>query len=37
MGDKSTFAAHLLEEIKDFVMEQLRLALTMFEIMAKHR
>jgi hypothetical protein len=37
MGDRSTFATHLLEHIKDFVMEQLKLGLTMFQIMAKHR
>jgi len=37
MGDRFAFAANLLEEIKDFVMEQLRLGLTMFQIMANHR
>jgi hypothetical protein len=37
MGDKSTFATHLFEQIKDFVMEQLRLGFTVFQIMAKHR
>jgi hypothetical protein len=37
MGDRSAFSTHLLEEIKAFVMEQLRLGLTMFQIMAKHR
>jgi len=37
MGDRSTFATHLLKEIKDFVMEQKRLRLTMSQTMAKHR
>jgi hypothetical protein len=37
MGDRSAFAAHLSEHIKDFVMEQLRLRLAMSQIMAKHR
>jgi hypothetical protein len=37
MGDKSTFATHLLEDIKDFVMEQLRLGLLMSQIMEKHK
>jgi hypothetical protein len=37
MGDKSAFATHLLKEIKAFVFEQLKLGLTMFQIMAKHR
>ncbi len=37
MGDKSTFATHLLEYIKDFAMEQLRLGLKVSQIMAKHR
>jgi hypothetical protein len=37
MGDKFAFATHLLEEIKDFVMEQLKLGLTMSQIMKKHR
>ncbi len=31
------FPGHLSNHIKDFVMEQLRLGLTMFRIMAKHR
>ncbi len=29
--------AHLLEKIKDFVMEQLMFGLTVFQIMTKHR
>jgi hypothetical protein len=37
MGDRSTFFAHLSKQIKHFVMEQLRLGLTLFHIMAKHR
>jgi hypothetical protein len=37
MGDRFAFVANLLEEIKDFMMEQLRLGLTMFQIMANHR
>jgi hypothetical protein len=37
MGDKSRFVAHLLKWIKDFVLEQLRLGFTVFQIMAKHR
>jgi hypothetical protein len=37
MGDRSTFAARLSKQIKDFVMEQLKLGLTMFQIMAKHK
>jgi hypothetical protein len=37
MGDRFTFATHLLEEIKDFVMEQRRLIFTMSQIMARHR
>jgi hypothetical protein len=37
MGDRSTFVTHLSQEIKDFIMEQLRLSLTMFQIMAKHK
>jgi hypothetical protein len=37
MGDKSAFATHLLEKIKDFVMEQLKLGLIMSQIMAKHK
>jgi hypothetical protein len=37
MGDRSTFATHLLKQIKDFVMQQLKLGLTMFQIMAKHK
>jgi hypothetical protein len=36
MGDRSTFAAHSSKQIKDFVMEQLRLGLTMSQIMANH-
>ncbi len=32
MGDKSTFATHLSQGIKDFVMEQLRLGLTLSQI-----
>jgi len=37
MGDRSTFVTHLSQEIKDFIVEQLRLSLTMFQIMAKHK
>jgi hypothetical protein len=37
MGDISTFTTHLPKWIKYFVMEQLKLGLTMFQIMAKHR
>jgi hypothetical protein len=37
MGDKFAFATHLSKHIKDFVMEQLMLELTMSQIMAKHR
>jgi hypothetical protein len=37
MGDRFSFVAHLSKYIKDFVMEQLRLEFTMFQIMAKHR
>jgi hypothetical protein len=37
MGDIFTFFAHLSQEIKDFVMEQLRLGFTLFQIMTKHR
>jgi hypothetical protein len=37
MDDRFAFATHLLEQIKDFVMEQLRLGFTMSRIMAKHR
>jgi hypothetical protein len=36
MDDKSTFATHLSKQMKDFVMEQLRLGLTLSQIMAKH-
>jgi hypothetical protein len=37
MGDRSTLATHLSQEIKDFVMEQLRLGLIVFQNMAKLR
>jgi hypothetical protein len=37
MGDRSAFVAHLPKQYKDFVMEQLRFGLTMFQIMAKHK
>jgi hypothetical protein len=37
MGDTFTFVAHLSQEIKDFVMEQLTLGFTLFQIMTKHR
>jgi len=37
MGDTFAFATHLSQEIKDFVMEQLRLGLIVFQNMAKHR
>ncbi len=37
MGDRFTFVAHLSQEIEDFVMEQLRLGFTLFQIMTKHR
>jgi hypothetical protein len=37
MGDRFAFATHLSQEIKDFVMEQLKFWLTMSQIMAKHR
>jgi hypothetical protein len=37
MGDRCAFATHLSQKIKDFVMEQLSLGLTMSQIMAKHR
>jgi hypothetical protein len=37
MGDKSTYVAHLLEEIKDFVMKQLRLGVSMSQIIEIHR
>jgi hypothetical protein len=37
MGDTSTFATHSSKHIKDFVMEQLRLGLTMSQIMENHR
>jgi len=37
MGDKFAFAPHLLQNIKVFFMEQLRLGLIMFQIMAKHK
>jgi hypothetical protein len=37
MGDRFAFIVHLSEQIKDFVMEQLNLRLTMFQIMAKDR
>jgi hypothetical protein len=36
MGDRFTFVAHLSQEIKEFVMEQLRLGFTLFQIMSKH-
>jgi len=35
MGDIYKFVAHLSQEIKDFVMEKLKL--TMSQIMAKHK
>jgi hypothetical protein len=37
MGNRFAFATHLSQDINDFVMEQLRLGLTLFQIMAKHR
>jgi hypothetical protein len=37
MGDRFAFATHLLEQIDDFMMEQIKFGLTMFQIMAKHR
>jgi hypothetical protein len=37
MGDRFAFATHLSQEIKDFVMEQLKFGLTMSQIVAKHR
>jgi methylase of polypeptide subunit release factors len=37
MGDKCAFVVHLSQKIKDFVMEQLKLGLIMFQIKAKHR
>jgi hypothetical protein len=37
MVDIFAFTTHLLEEIQDFVMEQLMLGLTMSQIMTKHR
>jgi hypothetical protein len=37
MGGIYTFVAHLSQQIKDFVMEKLKLGFTMFQIMAKHK
>jgi hypothetical protein len=37
MGDKSAFAAHLSKEIKDFMMEQLKLGLKVSQIREIHR
>ncbi len=37
MGERFAFATHLSQEIKDFVMEQLRLGLMVSQLMAKHR
>ncbi len=37
MGDRFTFIAHLSQEMKDFLMEQLRFGFTLFQIMTKHR
>jgi hypothetical protein len=37
MGDIYKFVAHLSQHIKDFVMEKLKLGLTMSQIMAKHK
>jgi hypothetical protein len=37
MGDKFAFPGHLLEQIKEFVMEQLRLGFTTSQIMPKHK
>jgi hypothetical protein len=37
MGDTFAFVAHLSQKIKDFFMEQLRLGLIVFQIMAKHK
>jgi hypothetical protein len=37
MGDRSTFVSHLLKQIKDFVMEQLRLGFIVSQIIVKHK
>jgi hypothetical protein len=37
MGDIYKFFAHLSQQIKDFVMEKLKLVLTTFQIMAKYK
>jgi hypothetical protein len=37
MCDIFAFVVHLSKEIQNFVMEQLRIGLTVFQIMAKHR
>jgi hypothetical protein len=37
MGDRFAFVTHLSQEIKNFVMEQLRLGPIEFQIMTKHK
>jgi hypothetical protein len=37
MGDRYAFVADSSKQIKVFVMEQLRLGFTMFQVMAKHK
>ncbi len=37
MGERFAFATHLSQKIKDFAMEQLRLGLTVSQLIAKHR
>jgi hypothetical protein len=37
MGDRFAFATHLSQEIKIFVMEQLKLGPIVSQIMVKHR
>jgi hypothetical protein len=34
---KSTFSAHVLEEIKSFVLENLRLGFFIYQVMKKHK